>query len=191
MNLRAALQLGRVSNLPTVWTNVLAGLALAGAFPKPGTLIGLLVSMSLFYTGGMYLNDAFDRKADAKTRPERPIPSGLASASSVYLAGFLMIAAGVGIIFLLARLSPGGSYAPVVFALALAAFIVYYDAHHKSNPIAPAVMGLCRALVYVTVAAVAGGVRIEVGLGAAALMSYVIGISYLSGREARPGRTCP
>lgn len=28
-----ALRLGRVSNLPTVWTNALAGIALAGASP--------------------------------------------------------------------------------------------------------------------------------------------------------------
>ena len=30
----------------------------------------------MFYIGGMYLNDAFDRDIDARERPERPIPSG-------------------------------------------------------------------------------------------------------------------
>jgi len=31
MNLSVALRLGRVSNVPTVWTNVFTGVALAGA----------------------------------------------------------------------------------------------------------------------------------------------------------------
>ena len=70
------LRLGRVSNLPTVWTNVLAGAALAGAAVGPGRLALPLVACSLFYPGGMYLNHAFDREIDARERPERPIPSG-------------------------------------------------------------------------------------------------------------------
>ena len=37
MKLRTALRLGRVSNLPTVWSNTLAGAVLAGAsvVPRP------------------------------------------------------------------------------------------------------------------------------------------------------------
>ena len=80
MKWRTYLRLGRVSNLPTVWTNVLAGIVLAGGPLEPGTLAALVVALSLFYVGGMYLNDAFDRTIDARERPERPIPSGLISA---------------------------------------------------------------------------------------------------------------
>ena len=66
---RIYLQLGRVSNLPTVWTNVLAGVLLAGGALEPGSFIPLLLAFSLFYEGGMFLNDAFDRKIDARERP--------------------------------------------------------------------------------------------------------------------------
>ena len=62
--LRTLLILGRVSNLPTVWTNTLAGCALAGAAVGPGRLALLAIAFSLLYTGGMYLNDAFDRVWD-------------------------------------------------------------------------------------------------------------------------------
>ena len=51
--------------------------------------------MSLFYVGGMYLNDYFDRAIDARERPDRPIPAGDISANAVATAGFAMLGAGV------------------------------------------------------------------------------------------------
>ena len=54
------LKIGRVSNLPTVWTNVVAGAFLAGVATDTVTLLWLMLAVTLFYTGGMYLNDAFD-----------------------------------------------------------------------------------------------------------------------------------
>ena len=66
MNIATFLRLGRVSNLPTVWSNALAGAALAGAWPPDGRLVPLLAAMTLAYTGGMFLNDAFDRDIDAR-----------------------------------------------------------------------------------------------------------------------------
>ncbi|MBF0375745.1 MAG: UbiA family prenyltransferase, partial [Alphaproteobacteria bacterium] len=88
---RVALRLGRVSNLPTVWTNVLAGATLAGGLPDGAGLFALLVAATLLYVGGMFLNDAFDRHVDALTRPERPIPSGEVPAAAVFAAGFGML----------------------------------------------------------------------------------------------------
>ena len=73
MTLSVALRLGRVSNLPTVWTNALAGLVLAGQAGWDPRIPPLLLALSLFYVAGMYLNDAFDREIDARERPERPI----------------------------------------------------------------------------------------------------------------------
>ena len=92
MNLSVALRLGRVSNVPTVWTNVFTGVALAGAAAADARLAILLVSLSLFYIGGMFLNDAFDSAFDARSRPERPIPLGQVSAAQVYVGGFGMLA---------------------------------------------------------------------------------------------------
>ena len=64
MTLLTALRLGRVSNVPTVWTNVLAASALCGASPAPSMLVVLCLAMTLAYVGGMYLNDAFDSEHD-------------------------------------------------------------------------------------------------------------------------------
>src|SRR6266850_970558 len=86
------LRLGRISNLPTVWTNVLAGTLLTSQ-PLDSLALGILLPcLSLFYVGGMYLNDAFDRGIDARERPERPIPSGLVSAREIFGIGFGMLA---------------------------------------------------------------------------------------------------
>jgi 4-hydroxybenzoate polyprenyltransferase len=35
-------------------------------------LVPLMLSLSLCYVAGMFLNDAFDREFDARHRPERP-----------------------------------------------------------------------------------------------------------------------
>ena len=91
MNWAVAFKLGRVSNLPTVWTNTLAAIILAGAAPLAPQPLPLLLAMTLFYVGGMYLNDAFDANIDARERPERPIPSGQISRASVYGLGFGML----------------------------------------------------------------------------------------------------
>ena len=94
MNWQVALRLGRVSNLPTVWSNSLAGLVLAGGTAATIGIelgLGLMIIMSLFYIGGMYLNDAFDQHIDAIERPERPIPSGHVRASTVYICGSSML----------------------------------------------------------------------------------------------------
>ena len=88
-----ALRLGRVSNLPTVWTNVLAGVALAGASPWQWAVLPAALGLSLAYLGGMYLNDAFDSAIDARERPSRPIPSGAIDANTVFALG-LRTAAG-------------------------------------------------------------------------------------------------
>src|SRR5262245_13283313 len=77
------LRLGRVSNLPTVWTNVLAGVVLAGGRPQP-RLLTLWTALSCFYVGGMFLNDAFDRQVDARERAEGPITSGEKVGTEVY-----------------------------------------------------------------------------------------------------------
>ena len=85
MSPAVALRLGRVSNLPTVWTNALAGTALAGGeiWTRPTLLVA--VGLSLLYVSGMYLNDAFDRDIDALERPDRPIPAGPGHGRHAYL----------------------------------------------------------------------------------------------------------
>jgi 4-hydroxybenzoate polyprenyltransferase len=182
---RVYVRLGRISNLPTVWTNVLAGVVLAGAAPAP-QIIGVLgLAVSLLYVGGMYLNDAFDRGIDARERPERPIPSGLISARRVFAIGYAFLAAGLGILAVAAIAAPrAATWRAAVSGAALAALITYYDVHHKGNPLSPVVIALCRVLVYVTAAlAVSDVVNARVIGGSVILLSYLIGLTYVAKQE--------
>ena len=95
MNLKTLLTLGRTSNLPTVWSNMLAGAVLSGAELAPGPLLLLMLCGSAFYEGGMFLNDAFDAELDAKQRPGRPIPAGLVSRKVVFTIGYGLLGAGL------------------------------------------------------------------------------------------------
>jgi 4-hydroxybenzoate polyprenyltransferase len=186
VNWSDALKLGRVSNLPTVWTNTLAAVVLAGGTAADlGVFLPLLLAMSLFYVGGMYLNDAFDAEIDARQRPERAIPSGRVTRSTVFTIGFAMLAAGVAVALWLTAGRPGpAGMLPGAAAVSLAAAIVFYDWYHKTNPLSPVVMGLCRALVYVT-----AGLAIAVPLpdalvaGALLLLCYLIGLTYVAKQE--------
>lgn len=181
---RSYLRLGRVSNLPTVWTNVLAGAVLAGRQPSAALLALPLLAISLFYTGGMFLNDAFDREIDARERPERPIPSGQVSVREVFMAGYGMLALAMLLLLLHLVRSDGTSWWALASGAALAGAIILYDAWHKHNPWSPVIMGLCRALVYVTAGlAVSFTLNLPVALGALVLLAYLIGLTYVAKQE--------
>jgi 4-hydroxybenzoate polyprenyltransferase len=173
------LRLGRVSNLPTVWTNVLAGAVLAGGDWRSWGFGFVLLAMSLFYIGGMYLNDYFDRTIDVRERPERPIPSGAISAYAAAVIGLGLLSGG----FIL--IAGTGAITGTALAALLVGAIVAYDFNHKGNPLAPIVMGACRALVYgATAAVLTGGVSIFVVVTAAAIAAYVAGLSYAARQES-------
>jgi 4-hydroxybenzoate polyprenyltransferase len=175
--LETLLRLGRVSNLPTVWTNVLASTALAGgaALSTRTTLVAL--AMSLLYVGGMFFNDYCDRDIDAVERPERPIPAGEISEHAVAAIAWALLGTGVAVMAMF-------GIAAVAVALALALAIVGYDFFHKRNPFAPLVMGLCRALVYCAAAVAAvGGVSALLGLAAAAMLAFTAGLTYAAQQE--------
>jgi 4-hydroxybenzoate polyprenyltransferase len=185
MSWQVALRLGRVSNLPTVWTNTATGIVLAGgAVGSPATL-PLLLALSLFYVGGMYLNDAFDARIDAIERPERPIPSRVISARAVFAAGFAMLALGLGLLVWTGYgLAAGTGIWPGLAGLALGGAIVLYDWYHKDNPLSPALMGLCRVLVYLTAGlAFAAPPPAILWLAALLLLCYLIGLTYVAKQE--------
>lgn len=184
MKWSVALSLGRVSNLPTVCTNVLAGVVLAGGEVGDPRVAWTVLAVSLCYVAGMYLNDAFDREFDARHRPERPIPSGAVSAQSVFAAGFAMLAGGVALLAWLGMSAGGTGWPPLAAGAALAGAIVFYDAYHKGNPASAVVMGLCRALVYVAAASVvAARLAAAVWIGALLLLSYLVGLTYIARQE--------
>jgi UbiA prenyltransferase family len=185
MNLAVALRLGRVSNLPTVWTNTLAGIVLAGGDVADPRTLPLIVALSLFYVAGMYLNDAYDAGIDARQRPERPIPSGEVSVETVFTLGFGMMALGLVLLAWTGYGVAGGTgIGPVMGGLGLGAAIVLYNRRHKDNPLSPVLMGICRVLVYVTAGlAVASELPGPLWTGALLLLCYLIGLTYVAKQE--------
>ncbi|HEX4337401.1 MAG TPA: UbiA family prenyltransferase [Polyangiaceae bacterium] len=183
---RLYLKLGRVSNLPTVWTNVVAGVALAGGSFDRLAGIRLAVALSLFYVGGMFLNDAFDREIDARERPERPIPSGQIDVKEVLTVGFTLLVVGVGAVALIASTVGASPIEAALSGAVLGGLILLYDTWHKQNPFSPIVMGLCRSGVYVTAGLAANGV-LSHGLitGALAGGAYVVGLTFVARQENR------
>jgi 4-hydroxybenzoate polyprenyltransferase len=185
MSWAVALQLGRVSNLPTVWTNTLAGMVLAGGSVGDPRTLPLILALSLFYVAGMYLNDAYDAETDARERPERPIPSGQVSAETVFVAGFGMIALALALLVWAGfGVAASTGLGPVMGGLGLGAEIVLYNRRHKDNPLSPVLMGLCRVLVYVTAGlAVADELPPALVTGALLLLCYLIGLTYVARQE--------
>lgn len=182
VKLRTLLLLGRTSNLPTVWSNMLSGALLSAAPASPAALAVLLLCGSGFYEGGMFLNDAFDAPLDARERPERPIPSGQASRGSVFGLGFGLL--GVGLVLLgsaaLLRVTAHGLGAIVSGVLTCAAILIY-NRWHKGHAFSPVVMGACRAGLYTTAAlAVSGTLGTSVLIAAAALWLYIVGLTHIA-----------
>ena len=174
--LSTLLRLGRISNLPTVWTNVIAGVVIAGGAPAVDIVL-LALAMTAFYVGGMYLNDYFDRAIDARERPGRPIHAGEIRAVTVSAIGFGLLIGGIVLMVVFGRIA-------LLIGAALAAVIVLYDVWHKGNVFSPVVMGACRALVYIgSGVAVTGQLSTATLIGAAALACHVAGLTYAAKQE--------
>jgi 4-hydroxybenzoate polyprenyltransferase len=190
MKLRTLLDLARISNLPTVWSNVLAGALLAFDATRPRALAVVVAGLagSLLYSGGMFLNDAFDAEIDARERAERPIPSGRIGRTPVFIMGFSMLAAALGLLVACSALTSA------LAGLAIAVGVVVYDRFHKGVFWSPAVMGFCRAGLYAMGAlAVAPLLESRVFLAGLGLLLYVVGLTYVARFENASvvGRTWP
>ncbi len=175
---RSYLLLSRVSNLPTVWSNVLAGTVAAHAALNWPDVVRLAAGVSLLYTAGMFFNDVFDRDSDAVERPDRPIPAGDVHLGVVVVAASAMMALGMAVVAW-----PRGAGAPLAWSTVLVAAILFYNYRHKRNPFGPLVMGICRGLVYCVVAsAVATTVGPPVFAAAAGLVIYVLALTEVAKR---------
>jgi 4-hydroxybenzoate polyprenyltransferase len=175
------LQLARISNLPTVWTNVLAAWLLTGGTFSDFRLLWITLGASLLYTGGMILNDAADIAFDRQHRPERPIPSGRITLRAAWRVGLIMLLCGAGMM-----IGRGGADTAVTVTLALT--ILAYDLYHKPWSGSVLLMGACRTLLYLAAASPLlkdpwTGPALLPGL---ALGAYIIGLSLIARQEARP-----
>ena len=178
--LRTLLVLGRASNLPTVWSNCIAAWWLGGGGPLSGLLL-LCLGATCLYTGGMFLNDAFDVEFDKQHRTERPIPSGAISLGEVW--GF-----GVGWLVLGMVLLAFFGVPTTVLAALLVGCILLYDAVHKAVAFSPALMALCRLFLFLTAASASDegitGLAIWTSF---ALALYIVGLSYVAKSESTRG----
>jgi 4-hydroxybenzoate polyprenyltransferase len=172
---RAYLLLGRVSNLPTVWTNVIAGAALAGATMDARLVVGIALAVSCWYSAGMWMNDACDATIDAFHRRDRPIPNGDVTRREAWVGTAILALAGVTIMW-----AARADRAVWPWVALLAAAIAYYNVRHKGDPFGPAAMGVCRGLIYLIAASALGQARaLPVWLGALVLVIYVLSLTWV------------
>ncbi len=200
---RAWLEMMRLSNLPTVWSNVLHGLtagfavmvmARHGVRPPlgQGEVLALLnqsfmlmVGMSLIYAGGMVLNDVCDAGIDAAERPTRAIPGGRVRRSTAGVVAALMLLLGAG-----ATLVYGSALVPLAAGV-LVLLVVGYNLLHGVRGVGLVLMPLCRGMVIVTAAlaypvGIGGGAWVShVAAGAVAVALYTGAITLVAWSEVR------
>lgn len=156
--LRAIATSARLSNLPTVWTNVLVGAAAAGwaagddARPAWLPLIVALLTVSLLYTGGMFLNDVVDAEWDRAHKRDRPIARGAVSRGVIFAAAIVSLLAASAIAVLYAN----GNTPVLVYFGGLLLCVVLYDVLHKLSALSALLMGGCRGFTYLLAAAFVG-----------------------------------
>ncbi|WP_085640959.1 MULTISPECIES: UbiA family prenyltransferase [unclassified Pseudomonas] len=187
--LKTWMTLGRISNLPTVWTNTLAAALLAssaGALTPPSSLVWslLLVTLSLLYLAGMLLNDLLDADWDLLHHNPRPITLGLVSREHVRLAAWLLLALAAASALGLSRLTeqPHWLLGSVVL---LVGCILGYNLLHKKYAHSVWLMGACRSALYLTAAASLAVPPEPIWLCAALLGVYISGLTYLARQEHR------
>jgi hypothetical protein len=174
------LTLARISNSPTVASDVLAGAALAGAVSPGGSLGLLIVALVAFYTAGMLLNDLCDYGWDLEHRPDRPLVVGVVSRPAVMTATVGLFALGGILLWLVGQRA-------FLAGLVLIALIVAYDVWHKSNPVSPLIMAACRCMVYVVAfVAFAWPPTVSLAVAGAALVAYLVGLTAIAKSEAQP-----
>ncbi len=178
--LRPWLILGRVSNLPTVWSNCLAAWLLGGG-GSVGRLVLATLGGSLIYVAGMFLNDACDVEFDRVHRGERPIPSGEVTVARVWVAGLGLLLAGW---ICLALLGTAGMGLGVLLLMAVMA----YDLVHKAVSFSPVLMAACRFLLFLAAGSAAEeGIVGQTVWSGLVLAFYIVGLSYVARRESVGG----
>lgn len=177
---RGHLALARVSNVPTVLSNVLVGAALAGSVWDP-RVVPVMAAAAMFYTAGMYLNDVCDYALDRLERPDRPLVQDIVSRRAAAGIAALLFALGSALLLSVSR-------AAFLSGLVLAGCIVLYDLWHKGNPVAPLLMACNRGLVYVVAFVALGAQQAGPLVWVVAMaLAYVTGLTAIARFETKPG----
>ena len=174
--LKTFLVLGRVSNLPTVWSNCVCAWYISGGGPIEN-ILWVLIGSSFLYTAGMYQNDLCDHKFDKEHRNERPIPSGQISFKLVLIVTCLLFAIGLGFL----------SYASVevfLYSIILLCLICLYNFTHKKSKLSPFSMAACRAMLFIIGSVAASGTPTTTAVFASiAIFIYICSLSYIAKKE--------
>lgn len=180
----ALLASGRVANLPTVWSNVLVGFWIASTLIHDyqidhfannfrfWLILFTSLAASCLYVGGCMLGDYRDIHYDQQHRPERPLPSGTLSPTTVSITAWCLILSGI----LLTALSPTLTikctgvahfkeiyqqvnsepkiqlillqiHEIIIVSLLAVSIITYAFIHKKKRSLALILMASCRALL--------------------------------------------
>jgi 4-hydroxybenzoate polyprenyltransferase len=192
--LLAYAQLLRLPNVFTAFADILLGACAAGYIADRIDLVLLLCAASgCLYCGGMVWNDYFDRHEDAKTRPNRPIPSGRITPRSAVSIGVVLFGLGVSFAGLAVNIFTSKlltSTEPLELTIALIVAILLYDGLLKRLPLGPVGMGACRFLNVMLGLSGAGGdpwTLPNVHL-AAVVGVYIVGVTWFARTEEGTSR---
>ena len=138
----------------------------------------LSLSLSLFYSGGMCLNDICDAGIDRLKRPSRPIPSGKIPLKHAWLFTSLLFLTALG---LLAAAPHRSALFP---GLLLLVVIIAYDILHKASYSSVLLMAACRLLIFVVCSAgVTGNLSLLPSVAGVLQFCYVLVISVVARQE--------
>ena len=192
---RQVLTLARISNLPTVWTNVSVAWAINATasdslkiMPEFAGLVFfdwkifvvLITGASLVYAGGCTLNDAFDQKFDREHNPTRPLPNGSITPQTVWMLGFIELIVGAILLITFAGCEKN-------WVIALLLSVIFYDYIHKKWIGGIVVMGTCRLFLWLAAASAGNNAELapQTWIWGIALTAYIIGISFFARGESK------
>jgi len=193
----------RVSNLPTVWTNVFAGwvlgLSISSVHESPLRLAAifspqflyLLIGASSLYVAGMIFNDLWDYEWDRRHRPERPLVTGAVAKLSAQIASMGLLIGGT--IFIIFGAIPAVRSYVTILVVLLVGLILIYNRWHKGVAWAPYVMGLCRFMLPLIGCAASGAASVSspsliLFLHALTLWILTVSVTFLARDEVRVTR---
>lgn len=172
------LHLCRISNLPTIWTNVLTGILLSNTEFSGSDLIRFMFCLSFFYSGGMCLNDILDIDIDRIKKPFRPIPAGQVSLAEAFILSSFLFLSGLLLLF------HYHDYEVVYMGIILLFLIFSYNIFHKKHAGSVLLIAACRFMVVVIPAfALRGKIAYLVLLAATTQFIYTLIISMIARHE--------
>ncbi len=161
----------------------MAALVLSQAAPGYINVILVLLSMSLVYVGGMFMNDAIDAEWDKKNSIPRPIACGEANSRTVFKMAALCFVISLLALSFLEEGPQVNEGLALISCFILIGLVALYNWIHKKFRYASVVMGFCRAMVYITTAAALGDISLPVVVASLSLAAYITGLTALARAE--------